>query len=139
MTDIALNYLSILVATVLSFAFGAVWYMSLSKQWLAAIGKTEEQIAPGGKTNPAPFIMTFILQLLMAWLLAGLIGHMGGFSLKNGLTTAFWCWLAFVFTTMTVNHRYSQAPWNLTVIDGAHWLGVMLIQGAVLGWWNAAV
>jgi hypothetical protein len=137
MTDIAINYLSVLIATVLSFAFGAAWYMSLSKQWLAGIGKTEEQIAPGGKTNPVPFIITFFLQLVMAWLLAGLIGHMGGFSIKNGLITAFWCWLAFVITTMTVNHRYAQSPWSLTLIDGAHWLGVMLIQGAVLGWWNS--
>jgi hypothetical protein len=26
--------------------------------------------------------------------------------------------------------------WSLTVIDGAHWLGVLVIQGAIIGWWG---
>ena len=25
---------------------------------------------------------------------------------------------------------------SLTLIDGGHWLGVLLIQGAILGWWG---
>ena len=138
MPSLEISWLSVLAAAIASFAFGAVWYLSLGKQWLAAIAKTEEEVAPAGKTNPAPFVITFFIQILMAWLLAGLIGHIGQFSLMNGLVTAFWCWLAFIITTMTVNHRYSLAPWSLTLIDGAHWLGVVLIQGAITGWWNAA-
>ena len=33
-----LNYWPILLAAVVSFAFGAVWYGSLGKQWMAARG-----------------------------------------------------------------------------------------------------
>jgi hypothetical protein len=39
-------------------------------------------------------------------------------------------------TTMAVNHRYQAYGWDLTLIDGGHWLGVALIMGAVIGWWG---
>ena len=35
-----INYIAILIAAVVSFIFGAVWYGTLGKPWMAAIGKT---------------------------------------------------------------------------------------------------
>jgi hypothetical protein len=137
MNGISVNLVSVLVAAIASFAFGAVWYMSLGKQWMAALGKTEEQLMPGGKQDPMPYIITLIMQLIMAWFLAGLILHLGPSSMTAGLTAAFFSWLAFVVTTQVVNHRFSRAPWSLTLIDCGHWLGVFLVQGAILGWWNS--
>jgi hypothetical protein len=134
----AVNYVSVIVAAIAAFAFGAVWYMSLGKQWMAALGKTEKDLMPDGKQDPVPFIVTIIMQLVMAYFLAGLIIHLGAATLKGGLITAFFVWLAFVFTTQMVNHRFGRMSWNLTLIDCAHWLGVLLIQGAILGWWNGA-
>lgn len=36
-----INYIAVLVAAVAAFAFGAVYYMTLAKPWIAAVGKTE--------------------------------------------------------------------------------------------------
>ena len=33
-------------------------------------------------------------------------------------------------------HAFQGARPSLTFIDGGHWLGVLLIQGAILGWWG---
>jgi Protein of unknown function (DUF1761) len=52
------------------------------------------------------------------------------------LVAALVAWFGFVVTTMTVNYAYHGARPKLTLIDGAHWLGVLLIQGAVLGFWG---
>ena len=38
------TYLAIFLAAIGGFAVGAVWYMSLAKPWMAAVGRTEEQI-----------------------------------------------------------------------------------------------
>ena len=46
MSFLAVNWLAVVLATVASFAFGAVWYMSLSKQWMVALGKTRDQLTP---------------------------------------------------------------------------------------------
>lgn len=42
-------------------------------------------------------------------------------------------WVGFVITSMILNHRYQGAPWSLTLIDGGYLLGVLLVQGVVIG------
>jgi hypothetical protein len=34
---------------------------------------------------------------------------------------------------MILNHRYQGMRWSLALIDGAYLLGVMVVQGVVLG------
>ena len=128
-----MNWLAILIATVAGFAFGAAYYMSLSKPWLAAIGKTKEQIAAEGKGSPLPFIISIVALAVMAVVLAGTVGHLGQVSLKGRVITALFMWLGFVITTMAVNNAFGQRKASLTIIDGIHWLGVLVIQGAIIG------
>jgi hypothetical protein len=128
-----MNWLAILIATVAGFAFGAAYYMSLSKPWLAAIGKTKEQIAAEGKGSPLPFIISIVALAVMAVVLAGTVSHLGQVNLKGGAITALFMWLGFVITTMAVNNAFGQRKASLTIIDGIHWLGVLVIQGAIIG------
>jgi hypothetical protein len=128
-----INPLAILIAAAAGFAFGAAYYIGLSKQWLAAVGMTEEGVA--AKRSPAPFIVSMMALLIMAWVLAGGIGHLGPgqVTLKNGVISALFMWLGFVITTLAVNYSFGQRKPMLTVIDGIHWLGVLVIQGAIIG------
>jgi hypothetical protein len=133
MTFAGMNYLAILIATVAAFAFGAAYYIGLSKQWLAAVGKTKEEVA--AQRSPTPFIVTIVALAIMAWVLAGGIAHLGPgqVTLKNGVISALFMWMGFVATTMAVNNAFGQRKAALTVIDGIHWLGVLVIQGAIIG------
>ena len=137
-----LNAWMLPLAAVASFIFGGIWYGLLSRQWMTAAKLSEEQIKGTGGPSPVPFVITFIAQTLMAWMLAGLILHMAKAglpaNLKNGMITAFLVWAGFVITTLIVNHRFQMQSWALTLIDGGHWLGVLLIQGAILGLWGMA-
>jgi hypothetical protein len=128
-----INYLAALIAAVAGFAFGAAYYIGLSKQWLAAVGKTKEEVS--AKRSPVPFIVSIVALLIMAWVLAGGIGHLGPgqVTLKNGVISALFMWLGYVVTTLAVNYSFSQRRPMLTVIDGIHWLGVLVIQGAIIG------
>ena len=126
----AVNWLAVILATVASFAFGAAWYMGLSKQWLAALGRTREELGVGY----TPFIWSVVVELVMAYFLALLTpALLGEITVVNGLIVAAHMWLGFVLTSMIMNHRYEGMKWSLTVIDGLHLLGVLLIQGAVIG------
>lgn len=127
------NYLAVVVAAVASFIFGSVYYMALGKSWMAALGKTEADMK--ANMSPVPFIVAAVAQLVMAFMLAGVIGHLGQgmVTAKNGLIAGFFIWLGFVATTLAVNHGFQGARRSLTLIDGGHWLGVLLIQGLVLG------
>ncbi|MGE5150930.1 MAG: DUF1761 domain-containing protein [Rhodospirillaceae bacterium] len=129
MTFAGLNYLAILIAAIAAFAWGAAYYMTLSKQWLAAVGRVEPN------KSPTPFIISFVALIVMAWVLAGTLGHLGPgqVTVKNGIISGLFLWLGFIATTVFVNNAYPGRKLSLSVIDSIHWLGVVVIEGAVIG------
>jgi hypothetical protein len=137
MTFAGVSYLAILSAAVAGWLLGAVWYTVLSKPWQQAAGVTAGKIKQAQKT-PAfyvPFVVALLAQIVMAWILAGLIAHLGPgqFTIRNGVISGAFCWLGFVITTMAVNNGFAQRDWRLLLIDGGHWLAVLLLMGAILG------
>ncbi len=127
-----LNYLAVLAAAFAGMISGAVWYGVFAKQWMKAVGYTEQP-----QPNPKIYIVALIAQFVIAYLLAGIIGHLGAFSLTQGIVTAFFCWLGFCVAPMAVNHRFQDKGWDLTVIDGGYWLLVFVLQGAIIGFLGA--
>jgi hypothetical protein len=88
------------------------------------------------KMTAEPFIVSFVAELIMAWMLAGLLGHLGVFTMMNGVIAALFAWLGFIATTIAVNERYQGYGWDLTFINAGHWLGVAVIMGGIIGWWG---
>ena len=66
-----LNLFAVVLAAVVSFMFGWLWYGILfSKQWMGACGKTEADMKAQGAPSPTPFVISFVALLVMAWVLA---------------------------------------------------------------------
>ena len=131
-----INDVAIIAAAVASWLVGAVWYGVLGKQWMAALGWTEKDVCgPDGKRHMpvGPMILSFIAALVMAFLLSGLMGHVGPISVRSGIISGALVWLGFAITTMAVNNAFQKRKTMLTVIDGGHWLLALIAQGAVLG------
>jgi hypothetical protein len=134
MTFSGINYIAVIIATLAGFGLGAVWYMVLGGVWLNAIGKTKEQLAKDeGPAKALPFIIALVALFIMALMLAGLMGHLGDVSVRGGAITGLFVWVGFVITAMGVNHAFGGAKPMLTLIDGGHWLAVLLVMGAVIG------
>lgn len=131
-----LNYTAVLLAAIASFIFGGIWYGLFAEQWLAAAHVRPEAVRGDGRAAVTPYVVAFVAQLVMAYVLAGMIGHLGQgqVTLRNGLISGAFIWGGFVFTALLVNHAFQGARRTLTLIDGGHWLGVLLIQGAIIGW-----
>jgi hypothetical protein len=135
-----INYIAVFVAAIASWIAGAVWYGVLGKQWMAALGWTEADMkghGDGGKKMPAgPMIISFVAEVIMAFMLAGLIRHFGAVNVRNGILTGALCWFGFVATTIAVNNAFQKRSNMLTVIDAGHWLVVLVILGVVLGFFG---
>jgi hypothetical protein len=132
------NLLAVVVAAVAAWVFGAAYYGALGKPWVEAHGKTMEQFkqeraAKAGFAAAAPFILSFVAELVMAWVLNGILFHVGNYNVRSGLISGALCWFGFVLTSMAVNNAFGGRRPVLTAIDGGHWLGVLLIIGGVLG------
>ncbi len=133
-----IDWIAILAASVAAWMFGALWYSVLSRQWMAAIGFTPADMqGPDGKEKfpLGPMIISFVANFVMAIILAGVIAHTAkkGVTVSSGALVGAICWLGFVITTLATNHAFGKQKAALTLIDGGHWLGVLLIQGVVLG------
>jgi len=124
-----INYLAIVVAAAAGFVLGGVWYGVLGSAWAVAQGKTKEDFKP----HPKPFIITIISLLIMALVLSGVIGHVGEPTLSRGVISGLLIWAGFVATSLATNHAFQQARLSLTLIDGGHWLAVLLVMGAIIG------
>lgn len=127
-----MNYLAILVAAIVAFVIGAVYYSTLSKQWMKAA-----RIDPSGP-KPAMtglLINSFVMELILAFVTAGVIGHLGFDQVTpmNGVISGLFIWAGFIFTTLSINQRYQGFGWDLTLIDGLHWLLVMIGIGLTIG------
>ena len=72
MTAVPINYLAVVIAAIAGFLVGWGWYTIFGKVWQNALGKRKEDCKP----TPLPFIIAGVGCLLMAWMLAGLMGHL---------------------------------------------------------------
>jgi len=133
-----INHVAILVAAVAAWLVGAAWYMSLGRLWTAAVGLTSQQMEEVRRRPTAylPFLYVFIADLVMAWVLAGLLGHIGALTVRAGIISAAFCWAGFVLTTLVANYTFAMRSWRLILIDAGHWLVVLLVMGAIIGGWG---
>jgi uncharacterized protein DUF1761 len=136
-TFAGINYLGVVIAAAAAWLASAAWYMSLSTPYIAALGKTPEQMAADRKKAWAflPFVYAFLANVIIAWTLAGVLGHLGPgqVTLRNGVISAAFLWFGFVLTTMTVNYSFAGRDKRLLAIDAGNWLVVLVVIGAVIG------
>ena len=125
------DWLALIVSFVAGYVFSAAWYITLNKPWVAAIGKTEEEVKAGA--GPLLYVIAIVGQLIIAYVLMHLMVSLGDVSLSGGLKMAVTLWFGFVLTTMLINHGFQRSTWSHSIIDAGHWLGVFAIQGIVIG------
>src|SRR5438270_6662024 len=140
MTFAGINYLAILIAAAAGWLSGAAWYSALGTRWVEAQGKTMEEFhahRAAIKGTPAawlPFALAFVADLVMAWVLAGMVGHLGAVTIRSAIISALFAWAGFVLTTVLVNNAFAGRSYALTTIDAGHWLLTLIVMGAVIGW-----
>jgi len=140
MYEIHVNYISILVAAVISFFIGALWYSPLlfARQWVKATGKTKEEIAKGSSTFA--YVLTFIAWLIAIYVLAVVIDYSVGLDSSPqflyGILAAFLCWFGFVAAISLIHHLFAQRSIILWFIDSGYVLVSLLVSGAILAEWR---
>lgn len=128
-----MGFLSVLVAAFAGFAFGAVWYMTLSKPWMkaAAIPMTADG-KPDGNGSPLPFVLSGIAMLLVAGMMRHTFMLSGIDTFGKGLISGLGIGLFFISPWIMINNAYSMRPFKLTVIDSGYATFGCAIIGAVL-------
>lgn len=134
MLQSVINFKAVAAATIASFLFGGVWYGLLGQRWMAALGKSEAELKAAGRPMTLLFGLTIAAETAVALMLAGLLAHLGYLTPFGGALSAVLLWAGLALPIHLVNYSYQGTPWSLALIDSGHWLGVLLIQGIIIGW-----
>ncbi len=128
-----MEIISVIVAAVGGFAFGAAWYMALSKQWVAASGIEVDENGRPTNQSKTPFILAGIAMLLVAGMMRHMFAMSGIDTLAAGLVGGLGVGLFFISPWIMINNAYGDRPFNLTLIDGGYATFGCAVIGAILG------
>jgi hypothetical protein len=128
------NPAAILVAAVIQFFLGALWYsLFFVKPWMALTGHTKGEKPKGIvvamlSSAIGALISSFVLAHVVMWSGAGRIG--------GGVFVGFICWLGFIAAPLFAETIYEQRPYALFAINSGYWLAVLVISGGLLAAWH---
>jgi len=128
------NWLAILVCTVLNMIIGAVWFGVFAEPWMKGIGRTKEDIEASPKG--ASYGIAVANSLVTAFVLANVIQWAGVSGLVGGLCTGVLMWIGFTGLSMGVNHAFEGRSTQLWFINACTYLVGLMVMGAVLGVWQ---
>jgi len=130
------NYLAVIISAVVYWLLGAVWFGVLfTKPWMALEGISEAQAQ--SMPHPAtPYIVSFLLNLVIAFVLAQLCAWRNAATAARGASLGVLLWLGIVGPITYTTHMYEMRPGNLFLINEGYVLVGLLVMGAILGAWT---
>lgn len=129
------NVPAVLVAAVLPFLLGGLWYSPLmfGNSWMTENGLTEEELDDG--RQGLIFGLSFLFFLIMSANLAAFLATPEttlAFGLMAGLLAGFG-WVALGIAVIALFERRS---WKVILINGGYMVTAFVIMGAVIGIWR---
>jgi Protein of unknown function (DUF1761) len=134
--------ISIIVASIAAFAFGAFWYMSpIGKPWLSAKAWVDQENPKwqSGSYMAKMYGTSFVLTVLVAYVLSVFITIFGAESLRDHLYLSWLLCFGFVITTKFNDLIYTNTPpfWGkraqiVFLTEVGHYLGMFTIIATVL-------
>ncbi|HYL61963.1 MAG TPA: DUF1761 domain-containing protein [Candidatus Methylomirabilis sp.] len=129
------NYAAVVVSAVVYWLLGALWYAVLfNKPWMALEHVTEEQ----AKTmNPVlPYIIAFVLELLMAFVLAQICTWRNANTAAKGASLGILLWIGFIGPVTYMTYMFEMRSMELFAINEFYPLVGLCLMGIILGAWT---
>ncbi len=131
MEQVKINYLAVVVSTVVFFLLGWLWYGILfTSLWMQYTGITMDQ-APSGTEMATQMGGSIAAYFIMFYCLAHVNHAFQVKDVKGAVQSGFWTWLGFVATVLFVSNIYQGKAFGLWLIDAGYWL-LGLLAGAII-------
>ena len=131
----AVNLLAVLVAAVVAFILGSLWYSPVlfGKQWMKLAGIKKQH---KDSNMWLRFLVYFIGQFIMAFVLAHFIIFTNSMNYVEGLTTAFWLWLGFIAPITIGGVLWEKKSIKLFALNNAYNLIALGLMSVILLAWK---
>jgi surface polysaccharide O-acyltransferase-like enzyme len=129
------NYPAVVVCALVYWMVGGLWYgLLFGPRWMALENITIEQ----GKSmsSALPYIITFILGLLIAYALAQLCIWRNANTAGRGAAMGLLLWIGFIGPITYTTYMYEMRPKELFAINEFYPLVGLIVMGTILGAWT---
>jgi len=128
------NHFAVLVAALIQFFLGALWYsLFFAKPWMALTGHQKGERPKGAVVA---MLSSFIGGLILSFVLAHVVLWSGAATIFEGAFVGFICWLGFIGTTLFAETIYEERPFKLLAINTGYWLVALVVSGGLLAVWH---
>jgi surface polysaccharide O-acyltransferase-like enzyme len=129
------NYPAVVVCAVVYWLLGGLWYGVLfAQRWMTLENITEGQAQ--GMNRLLPYIITFLLNLLIAYVLAQLCSWRNANTAGRGAAIGVLVWIGIVAPITYTTHMYELRPIELYALNEFYPLVGLCLMGAILGAWK---
>lgn len=132
-----INFISIVIASVVSFGISSFWYSPFlfGKEWMEGRNISEKDLS-STKTISRAYIIQFILTLLTFVFIAFVISASQAQTSTDGAFIGLLSWLGFVIPLSASGLLWKKESFTLFLIDAVDYLVILTIGGAIIGGWN---
>ena len=132
-----INYPAVIVAAILHWILGAVWYGVFSSKFIELMAWTPAQMtAIESQSHTKDYILAFLSSLVLTYILAHFLQYTKAVNISGGLQTAFWLWLGFVVTTQLPTVLFEGRKPGLYLLNIGYQFVACLAAGALLALWR---
>ena len=128
------NYWAVLVSAAAYWVLGGLWYdLLFSKQWMALEKMSAEQASSANPVWIWPFILTFLLNLLIAFVLAQICIWRNANTAARGAAVGVFLWIGILGPVVYTTYMYEMRSMELFAINEFYSLVGLCMMGAILG------
>jgi len=133
-----INYPAVLVATVVHFLVGGLWYgLLFSNKFVELIAWSPEKLKEMENHNPAKELtIAFISALILVYILAHFVQYTKARTAVDGIQTAFWLWLGFIATTQLATVVFEERKLGLYLIKVGYQFVACALAAVILAVWR---
>ena len=132
------NYLAVLVAAVVVFILGWLWYSPLLfyKPWMRLRGLDPDAAMAGAKMPGGKLVVELLRCLVLAYVIARLVALLGVSSWMGGVHFGCLLWIGFPLILLTGSVLWDNVPWKVAAIHAGDWLVKLLVIPIIVSVWR---
>lgn len=146
MPNVEINWVGVLVATIVNMVIGAAWYSPILfvKPWTAGVEKTigkeafqrNHQAMQSKMVAARTYGLTMVGAFLVSYTMELVIDYRPADTIFEGALVGLVMWLGFVVTTSLLTVLFEGRSRSVYVINMANQLVAFVITGGILGLWH---
>ena len=132
------NYLAVLVAAIVVFVLGWLWYSPLLfyKPWMRARGMDPAAAMAGAKMPAGKLVIELVRCIVLAYVIAHFVAALGVNNWLGAVHFGFMLWVGFPVILLIGSVLWENVPVKVAAIHAGDWLVKMLVIPIIVSVWH---